>query len=90
MTRILNRLVYLRGTPTDNAHIEPFNGSLRDECLNINGFASLAEARQLIEAWRLDYNESRPHMAHDGQFPGEFARNAGLCHGGKVKIAARF
>ena len=78
------------GTPTDNAHIESFNGSLRDECLNINWFASLVESKRLIEAWRRDYNESRPHMAHNGQSPAEFARNVGLCHGGKVKIAAGF
>jgi transposase InsO family protein len=45
------------GTPTDNAHIESFNGSLRDECLNINWFASVVEAKRLIEAWRRDYNE---------------------------------
>ena len=62
----------------------------RTESLNISWFASLTEARRLIEAWRRDYNESRLHMAHNGQSPGEFARNAGLCHGGKVKIAAGF
>lgn len=78
------------GTPTDNAYIESFNGSLRDECLNVNWFTSLSEARRLIEAWRQDYNECRPHMAHNGQSPAEFARNAGLCHDGKVKIAAEF
>lgn len=51
---------------------------------------ALVEAKRLIEAWRRDYNESRPHMAHNGQSPGEFVRNAGLCHGGKVEIAAGF
>ncbi|HAF69037.1 MAG TPA: hypothetical protein DCL16_07935 [Acidimicrobiaceae bacterium] len=56
----------------------------------MNWFASLAEARRLIEAWRRDSNESRLHMAHNGQSPDEFARNAGLCHGGKVKIATGF
>ena len=61
-----------------------------DECLNTNWFASSAEAKRLIEAWRRDYNESRPHMAHNGQSPSEFARNVGLGHGGKVKIAAGF
>lgn len=78
------------GTPTDNAHIESFNGSLRDECLNVTWFASLEEARKLVEAWRRDYNESRPHMAHNGKSPAEFARISGLCQGGPVKIAAGF
>ena len=78
------------GKPQQNGFVESFNGSLRDECLNINWFASLAEARRLIEAWRRDSNESRLHMAHNGQSPDEFARNAGLCHGGKVKIATGF
>ena len=78
------------GTPTDNAHIESLNGSMRDECLNINWFASMVEAKRLIEAGRRDDNESRPHRAHNGQSPAEFARNASLCLGGKVKIAAGF
>jgi len=41
------------GKPTDNAFIESFNGSLRDECLNIHWFETLAEAQRLIEAWRI-------------------------------------
>jgi putative transposase len=77
-------------TSADGVHMNSFNGSLRDECLNINWFASLAEVKRLIEAWRRDYNESWPHMAHNGQSPDEFARNASLCHGGKVKIATGF
>jgi putative transposase len=51
------------GRPTDNAFIETFNGSLRDECLNLHWFATMAEAKAVIAAWRQDYNESRPHMA---------------------------
>lgn len=78
------------GTPTDNAHIESFNGSLRDEFLNVNWFASLTEARKLAEAWRRDYNESRPHMAHNGKTPAEIAENSGLCHSGQVQLAAGF
>ena len=49
------------GKPTDNAYVESFNGSLRDECLNVNWFLSLEDARGKIEAWRRHYNESRPH-----------------------------
>jgi putative transposase len=44
-----------------NAFIESFNGRLRDECLNLNWFRNLADARQIVEAWRLDYNQARPH-----------------------------
>ena len=43
--------------------MESFNGTFRDECLNTHWFQTLAEARRLIEAWRQDYNVSRPHMA---------------------------
>ena len=49
------------GKPTDNCHIETFNGSFRDECLNLHWFETLDEAKATIEAWRGDYNESRPH-----------------------------
>jgi putative transposase len=51
------------GKPTDNGHIESFNGKFRDECLNQQWFVSLADARRLIEDWRVDYNEVRPHSA---------------------------
>lgn len=64
------------GKPTDNGHVETFNGSLRDECLNVHWFASMAEARASIEAWRQDYNESRPHMALGNESPSEFARQS--------------
>ena len=56
------------GRPVENGHIESFNGSLRDECLNTSWFESLADARQTIEAWRLDYNHTRPHSSL-GQLP---------------------
>ena len=51
------------GKPTDNAFVESFNSRLRDECLNAHWFLSLADARAKIEAWRRDYNESRPHTS---------------------------
>ncbi len=62
------------GKPTDNAYIESFNGSFRDECLNINWFLSLEDARSKIEAWRIDYNEFRPHSSLEDLTPAEFAR----------------
>ncbi|MCS4280371.1 transposase InsO family protein [Stenotrophomonas rhizophila] len=45
---------YRPGTPTDNPFIESFDGSLRDECLNMHWFLSLDDARQKIESWRVD------------------------------------
>ena len=48
------------GKPTDNGFIESFNGRFRDECLNANWFMSLEDAKIKIEAWRRDYNVSRP------------------------------
>lgn len=64
------------GKPTQNAHIESFNGKFRDECLNENWFLTLQEARGKIEAWRRDYNQARPHSALGYQTPEEFAANA--------------
>ena len=51
------------GKPTQNAFAESFNGRLRDECLNQHWFLSLADARRIIEAWRVDYNTVRPHSS---------------------------
>jgi putative transposase len=59
--------------PTDNAFVESFNGTFRDECLNVHWFETLAEAKQLLESWRLEYNESRPHRALGDRTPSEFA-----------------
>jgi putative transposase len=61
------------GKPTDNAFVESFNGTFRDECLNVHWFDTLAEAKQLIESWRMEYNESRPHRALGDRTPSEFA-----------------
>jgi putative transposase len=62
------------GKPTDNAFIETFNGSLRDECLNTHWFETLEDAKVIIEAWRRDYNESRPHMALNNVPPLEYIK----------------
>ena len=62
------------GTPTDNAYIESFNGSFRDECLNTNWFMSLEDAKDKIERWKNDYNELRPHSALTCITPVDFAR----------------
>jgi transposase InsO family protein len=49
------------GKPTDNAHVESFNGTLRAECLDVHWFVTLTEAKQIIGDWRREYSESRPH-----------------------------
>lgn len=64
------------GKPVENAVIESFNGRFRDECLNAQVFISLADARQKIEAWRIDYNEHRPHGSLGDLTPQEFAEQA--------------
>lgn len=70
------KIDYIRpGKPVDNAFVESFNGRFRDECLNESWFLSLNEAREAIEAWRLDYNEVRPHSALGGRSPSEYARH---------------
>ena len=61
------------GKPTDNAFIESFNGSFRDECLNAHWFMSLEDAQGKIEAWRQDYNTFRPHSSLDNLTPMEFS-----------------
>lgn len=60
------------GKPSQNGHIESFNGRFRDECLNANWFLSLADARHRIELWRRDYNEARPHSSLGYRTPMEF------------------
>jgi putative transposase len=59
------------GKPTDNAHVESFNGTLRAECLDVHWFETLAEAKQVIESWRREYNESRPHRSLGERTPSE-------------------
>jgi putative transposase len=51
------------GSPWENGYIESFNGKLRDELLNGEIFITLLEAQVLIEQWRREYNEVRPHSS---------------------------
>jgi len=62
------------GRPTENGYIESFNGRLRDECLNVQVFFTVADARDKLEQWRLDYNQVRPHSALGDRAPEEFAQ----------------
>jgi putative transposase len=61
------------GRPVENGYIESFNGKLRDECLNVEVFFNLADARRKLYLWRRDYNHQRPHSALDDRTPAEFA-----------------
>lgn len=72
------------GKPAQNAFVESFNSRLRDECLNEHVLLSLAEARQIIEAWRRDYNCLRPHSSLAALTPKEFADRQG---GGPLKAS---
>ena len=73
------RLAFIEpGKPSQNAYVESFNGRFRDECLNDNWFSSLYEAKILIEQWRNDYNNVRPHSSLGYISPTEFANNCFL------------
>jgi len=60
------------GKPWQNGTNESFNGRFRDECLSMEWFRSLTEARAVIETWRKHYNETRPHSSLGGMTPTEF------------------
>jgi transposase InsO family protein len=57
---------------------ESFNGRLRDECLNVEWFTSLDEAREKLTNWRDHYNHHRPHSALDNRAPAVFAALHGI------------
>ena len=73
-------LFIAKGSPWENGYVESFNGKLRDELLNRELFLSLAEARWVIDRWRIDYNHHRPHSGLDYCTPAAFA--APLCSSG--------
>ena len=71
------KLNFIRpGKPIENAYAESFIGRLRDECLNQNWFMNLKHARDIIEDWREDYSEVRPHSSSNGMAPMEYAVTA--------------
>jgi transposase InsO family protein len=68
------KTLYIKpGSPWENGHIESFHDKLRDELLNRELFGSLLEAKVLVEAWRIEYNQKRPHSSLGYQTPEEFA-----------------
>jgi len=67
-------LVHIQpGKPTQNAHVESFHGRLREECLSGSWFQNLFDARRKIAAWKIEYNEERPHSSLGYHTPKEFA-----------------
>jgi len=71
------KLNFIRpGKPIENAYAESFNGRFRDECLNTNWFITIKHVRDIIEEWRKDYNEVRPHSSLKGATPKEYAEAA--------------
>jgi len=66
------------GTPGDNARNEAFNGTVRRECLTSHYFLNLKEASAILESWKEEYNNERPHGSL-GQIPPVVFR-AGLTH----------
>ena len=73
------------GSPWENGYVESFNGKLRDECLNGELFLNLAEARYVVDRWRLDYNHHRPHSRLNWMTPAAFAAR---CRGRRRSCAA--
>ena len=72
-TQAMQSLYIAPGSPWENAYSETFNGKLQDELLQGELFTSLVEARWLIERWRREYNEERPHSSLGYKTPARFA-----------------
>lgn len=71
------KTLYIKpGSPWENGHIESFHDKLRGECLNRELFGSLLEAQIILEQWRAEYNDERPHSSLRYQTPSEYARQS--------------
>jgi transposase InsO family protein len=78
VTRWLERasvktLFIAKGSPWENGYVESFNSRFRDELLDRELFLGLADARWVVDRWRLDYNHRRPHSSLDYETPAAFA-----------------
>lgn len=63
------------GKPADNPFVESFNGSLRDECLNIHWFLSLEDEQDKLDNWRREYNHERALSSLNDMTPAEFIQS---------------
>jgi putative transposase len=71
------KTIYIKpGSPWENPYIESFNGKFRDECLNMEVFRNVREAQVVVQEWRKEYNEFRPHSALGNLTPAEFAASS--------------
>ena len=71
---INDKTIYISlGSPWEQAHIESFHDTFRDECLNRELFESLAVAKLIVDQWRKEYFQQRPHSSLGYQTPDEFA-----------------
>lgn len=74
LKRLEIEILYIKpGSPWEQAHIESFHDKLRDELLNREIFGSLREAQIILDLWRQEYNEDRPHSSLGYRTPSEFA-----------------
>ena len=77
------------GAPWENAYVESFNGRLRDELLSGELFTTFAEARFLVEQYRVEYNTKRPHSSLDYMTPAEFAASCAPSDSASLRLRAR-
>ena len=76
MAKVVNHEPLNTRQPIQNTFVESFNGRFRDECLNQYWFTSLADANEIIAAWKVDYNENRPHSSLGNLTPEQFRQQA--------------
>lgn len=74
------------GRPMENGYIESFNGKFREECLNQNWFQNISEASIIVEQWREDYNNNRPHSSLGYLTPKEYLKRKKEEKNGKVYL----
>ena len=80
------RINYIEpGSPWENGHVESFHDKFRDGCLNREVFGNLLEAQVMVEEWRRQYNEERPHSSLGYLTPREFGRQFNA----KLRVATR-
>ena len=76
------------GSPWENGYIESFNSRLRDELLNGEVFCGLAEAKYLVEDWRMMYNNERLHSSLNYRTPQEFAASCAPSDSASLRLQA--
>ena len=75
------------GSPWENGYAESFNGKLRDEVLNRELFYSVKEAEVIVEDWRLEYNNHRPHSSLGYMTPAAYATSCNLPGSAALRLA---